>query len=113
MEEHAFLQVAPSFWFNAQCIVVSSRGALGGIAMLQDPYKVEIVSSTTSPHWIFTEILFKDTNLRLSLFNVYVPIALSEKKFCWTNLNDHMITSHLDNFVIAGDLNLILSSEEK
>ena len=113
MEEQAFLQAAPSFWYNAQCIVVSSRGVSEGIATLWDPSKVEIVSSTTSPHWIFTEILFKDTNLRLSLFNVYVPIALSEKQFCWTNLNDHMITSQLDNFVIAGDLNLILSSEEK
>ena len=113
MEEQAFLQAAPSFWYNAQCIAVSSRGASRGIATLWDPSKVEIVSSATSPHWIFTKILLKDSNLHLSLFNVYVPIALSEKQFCWTNLNDHMITSHLDNFVIAGDLNLILSFEEK
>ena len=113
MEEQAFLQVAPSFWFNAQCIAVSSRGASGGIATLWDPSKVEIVSFATSPHWIFTEILFKDSNLRVSLFNVYVPTALSEKQTCWTNLNDHMSLSQLDNFVIAEDLNLTLSSAEK
>ena len=104
MEEQAFLQAAPSFWYTAQCIAVSSRGASGGIAMLWDPSKVEIVSFATSPHWIFTEILFKESNLRLSLFNVYVPIALSKKKFFWTKLNDHMITSQLDNFVIVGVL---------
>lgn len=113
MEEQAFLQAVPSFWFNAQCITVSSRGVLGGLATLWDPSKVEIVSFVTSSHWIFIEIFLKDANLRLSLFNAYVPIALSEKQFCWTNLNEHMTTSHLDNFVIAGDLNLTLSSEEK
>ena len=113
MEEQTFLQAAPSLLYNAHFIAVSSRGASGGNAMLWDPSKVEIVSFATSPHWIFTEILFKESNLRLSLFNVYVPIALSEKQFCWTNLNDHMSTSELDNIVIVGDLNLTLSSEEK
>ena len=82
MEEQAFLQVVPSLWYNAECIAISYVGASGGIATLWDPSKVEIISSASSPHWIFTEILFKDTNLRLSLFNVYVPIALSEKQFC-------------------------------
>ena len=63
MEEQALLQAAPSFWHNAECIAVSSRGASGGIATLWDPSKAEIVSSATSPHWIFTEIIFKGTNL--------------------------------------------------
>ena len=63
MEEQAFLQEAPSFWHKAECIAVSSRGASGGIETLWDPTKEEIVSSVTSPHCIFTKILFKDTNL--------------------------------------------------
>ena len=113
MDEHALLQAAPSFWFKAQGLAVSSRGASGGIATLWDPSFVEIVSSVSSTHWIFTEILFKDSNLRLSLFNVYAPMAPSEKLLCWNSLNDHMASSQLDNFVIAGDLNITLSAEEK
>ena len=113
MDEQALLQAAPSFWFKAQGLVVSSRGASGGIATLWDPSLVEIVSSVSSPHWIFTEILFKESSLRLSLFNVYAPMAPSEKLLCWNSLNDQMHSSHLDNFVIAGDLNLTLSPYEK
>ena len=63
MEEQSFLKVAHSYWFNAQCIVVSSRGASGGLETLWDQSKVELVSVVTTTHWIFTEILFKETNL--------------------------------------------------
>ena len=50
MDEHALLQAAPSFWFKAQGLAVSSRGASGGIATLWYPSLVEIVSSVSSTH---------------------------------------------------------------
>jgi len=113
MDVQTFLQAVPSFWSKAHCLAASSRGASGGLATLWDPTKVELVSSVTASHWIFTEIIILEENIRLSLFNVYAPVALSEKHLCWSSLNEYMSTSLRDNYVIAGDLNLTLSSEEK
>ena len=63
MEKEAFLQVSGNFWKKGGGLPVSSRGASGGIGMLWDDKKVELIESKHCLHWILTKLLHKDSNI--------------------------------------------------
>eukprot|EP00253_Pinus_taeda_P017362 PITA_17362 len=54
-----------------------------------------------------------DTKEIFSLFNVYSPVNIREKKDCWDTIRQQADQTNLENTIIAGDLNLTLHSTEK
>ena len=91
---------------------LSSRGASGGIGTLWDDRKYEAMTIKNSSHWILTVMRQKDNDSLVSIFNIYAPNSYNEKFKCWTLLCEEQ--SNLQGKVIvAGDLNLTLSQNEK
>ena len=112
MEEAAFLHVSFKFWKKRGKATVSSRGASGGIGTLWDDKKFEAVDIKYSSCWILTLLRQKDTNTLVRIFNIYAPNSYAEKKVCWRLLREEK--SNLQgNVILAGDLNVTLSQEEK
>ena len=76
MEKEAFLQVSRKFWNKGGGLAISSRGASGGIGMLWDIKKYELIESKQSLHWILTKLLHKHSNTHVSLFNISIFMLL-------------------------------------
>jgi len=55
----------------------------------------------------------RETREAFSIFNVYVPVNAGEKKQCWDSIKLMAEEETLRNIIIAGDLNITLSSSEK
>ena len=49
----------------------------------------------------------------MALFNLYVPVNFEEKKEFWKSLADFLDANLPSNSIIAGDLNITLSPNEK
>ena len=64
-------------------------------------------------HWIFTELFHSDSKTSITLFNLYVPVNYSEKQYCWSTLSDFLESCSPSNIILAGDLNIVLASNEK
>ena len=112
MEEDVFLHVTPKFWKKRGKAAISSRGASGGIGTLWDDKKFEAVDIKYNSYWILTLLRQKDTNTLVRIFNIYAPNSYAEKKVCWRLLREEK--SNLQgNVILAGDLNVTLSQEEK
>eukprot|EP00253_Pinus_taeda_P022199 PITA_22199 len=92
---------------------VSARGASGGIASFWDSSKYDLTHEESCHHWIFTQLLHKDSGQQVSMFNLYAPVSPAEKKFCWDSLQYFLLLHNLENIIIAGDLNVTLAAEEK
>ena len=113
MEDFVLLQASKAFWKKGQGKAVSARGASGGIATFQDNSKYDLKAEESSTHWLFTKLLHKDSGHHVSLFNVYVPVSLAEKRICWDSLKSFLSMHIPENIIIAGDLNVTLAAEEK
>ena len=113
MEKEAFLQVSGKFWKKWGGLIVSSRGASGGIGTLWDDKKFDLIESKHYLHWILTKLLHKDSNTQVSLFNIYVPFLYAEFKDCWNLLRDERRIGSLDNIILAGNVNVTLNQAEK
>ena len=105
--------MAPSVWSAAEAKANSSRGASGGVATLWNKTRFELTHSVSTTHWILTELLHKETGLKLSIFNIYVPMAPGEKHQCWNSIHEYLNTNPAENLILAGDLNITLSQAEK
>jgi hypothetical protein len=92
---------------------VSARGASGGLATFWDSSKLELVEEFDTMHWIYTKLNHKGSDHQVSLFNLYVPVLINEKKDCWDSLQLFLNNHHTENIVVAGDLNVTLSLAEK
>ena len=84
MEDLALLQASKTYWRKGHGKAVSARGASRGIATFRDTSKYDLEAEERSIHWIFTNILHKDSGHSVSLFNVYVPVSLAKKDFVGT-----------------------------
>jgi exonuclease III len=102
MEEQDFLQASKAFWKKGQGIVVSTRGALGGLGTFWDTLKYDLISSEACMHWVFTSLLHKETGRLVSLFNLYVPVLSSEKRNCWDLIKSFLNSNELENIIIGG-----------
>ena len=111
MEEEVFLQVSLKFWNKRGKVAISSRGASGGIGTLWDDKKFEAIDIKYSTFWILTQLRQKDTNILVRIFNIYTPNSYAEKK-CWNLLREERSNLH-GNVILVGDLNVILSQDEK
>ena len=79
MEKETFLQLSKKIWKKGAILAVSSRGASKGIGTLWDEQKFELIESKQYTHWIYTKLLHIETNIQVSLFNIYVPNIFVEK----------------------------------
>ena len=112
MEKAAFLQVSQKIWKNKGKAAISSRGASGGIGTLWNDKEFDAVAIKYNTRWILTQLRQKASNSLVSIFNIYAPNSIAEKNICWNLLREEK--SNLQgNIIIAGDLNFILSQEEK
>ena len=113
MEEDALLRASNSFWKKGPGRAVSARGASGGLATFRYSAKLDLIEEEGTIHWLFTKLIHKDSGHLVSLFNMYVPVSLGEKKECWDSLNLFLNQHNLENLVVAGDLNVTLALAEK
>ena len=113
MEEQDFLQATKSLWKKIQGIAVSARGTSVGLGTLWDTVKYDLISSEACMHWIFTSLIHKETGRLVSLFNLYVPVLLNEKRNFWDSIKDFLLSNDLENIIIGGDLNVTLAEIEK
>jgi len=112
LEETAFLQISKKFWKKNGAAALSSRGASGGIGTLWDDRKYDVMDTKISSHWILTVLRQINTNTLVSIFNIYAPNSYGEKTNCWNLIREER--SNLQgNVILAGDLNLTLSLNEK
>jgi len=51
--------------------------------------------------------------IRIGLFNIYAPVQYKEKKECWGSISDTIEAYNPSNIVLAGDMNMVLNSNEK
>jgi exonuclease III len=113
LEENDLLRISHSFWKKGPGKAVSARGASGGLATFWDSSKLELVEEFGTTHWIFTKLNHKGSDHQVSLFNLYVPVLINEKKDCWDSLHLFLNSHNTENLVVAGDLNVTLSLAEK
>ena len=107
MEEAVALQAGEKFCKKGTGTAINSRGASGGIATFRNSNLYTLEAEVRELHWIFTKLLHKPSGHSVSLFNLYVPVLQLEKKDCWNNLESFLNHQHLDNIIVAGDLNLL------
>ena len=113
MEDNEFLQISKKFWKGSSGQAVSARGASGKLGSLWNPLKYRLVTELHNTHWLFLKLQPLDSREALSLFNVYVPTNIGEKRECWDSIRHLSESENLENIIVAGDLNLTLRMEEK
>ena len=59
MEEDYFLQLAPLFWKFSEGLVVSARGASGGLGTLWRKDAFDLIQTVSNTHWILSVLLHK------------------------------------------------------
>jgi exonuclease III len=75
-----FLQSNTIFWKKGAGVVVSARGAFGGIGSPWSSSTFELLTTDHCTHWILTNLLHKKPGNRVCIFNIYVPVLPSKKK---------------------------------
>jgi len=87
LEELLLLQSSKVFWQKGQGRAVSARGASGGIATFWNSAIYDLIQEKSSPHWLFTQLLHKDSGQKVSMFNLYAPVLPGENFFVGTRFN--------------------------
>ena len=80
MEEPETIQASKKFWKKGEGRAVSSRGASVGIATFENSTTLDLLEDYSTTHWLFTKLQHRDTGHQISLFNIYAPVLLSEKR---------------------------------
>ena len=111
MEEECFLQSAPLFWKYGEGLASSAKGTYGDLGTLWKKYSFDLFHSNSNTHWILSILLHKYSGIHLSLFNIYVPILLMEKKSYWKSIQDSLSSQNIDNIILVGDLNIMLNAK--
>jgi len=93
--------------------IVSSQGALGGIATLWDEkrWTPEVTLETQS--WLLVVLKNNDNNNNISVVNVYMPNSYKDKTTTWSSLSELRNSIYLSTCIIGGDFNTHLNPGEK
>ena len=113
MEEPGTFQASKHFWKKGAGRVSSARRASGGLATFWNSSMLDLIEEHSTIHWLFAKLLHHESGHQVSLFNIYAPTLLQEKKDCWESLNNFLATNHHENLVLSGDLNVTLALFEK
>ena len=82
-------------------MVVSLRRASGGICTLWNSNELELEASKQMQHWIYMNLVSKETRKHYHLFNIYVPMHYKEKEECWQALMSGRNSIGMGNIIIA------------
>jgi hypothetical protein len=88
-------------WKKGAGATVSARGASRGIGSLWNSSKLKILKTEHYIHWILTILLHKESGIQVSIFNLYVPVLLEEKKDCWNKLKEFLSMHQIENIIIS------------
>eukprot|EP00253_Pinus_taeda_P002140 PITA_02140 len=113
LEDKVFLQASKNLWSKSESRAISARGASGGIGKLWNSNKYAVIFEVSNMHWLLLKLQNLDTKEIFSLFNVYSPVNIQEKKECWDTIRRQVDLTNLENIIIDGDLNLTLHLTEK
>jgi ribonuclease HI/exonuclease III len=113
MSQQDSLTVLKNAWSSSKGVADNARGASGGLCTMWNSSKLDLIHSDTRMHWICTQLLHKESGQTVSLFNIYVPQHIDEKRNCWHSIQDYLSENELENIILGGDLNVTLSTEEK
>ena len=113
IEAGNLLSISNQIWKKNIGKAVSARGSSGGLAMLWSEDLFSLENYFLAQHWIFTELRHSSSKLTFSLFNLYVPVTLQEKRDYWNSLAEFLAARNPSNIIIAGDLNIMLAPKEK
>jgi hypothetical protein len=100
-------------WKKGASAAINTRGSYGGIGSLWNSSTFKILKTKHYIHWILTILIHKESGIQVSIFNLYVPVLLEEKKDCWNKLKEFLSMHQIENIIIIGDLNVTLSQGEK
>ena len=64
-------------------------------------------------HWILSTLHHKESDIQVSILNIYVPVLMSKKKDCWQSIQEILSSQKLENIILAGDLNITLNAMGK
>jgi hypothetical protein len=78
-----------------------------------DPLQWELEVYFCANHWILTILRNKNSTLRFSIFNIYMPNRYMEKLECWSSLFSIKDTLDITTIIVVGDLNIFLQNSEK
>lgn len=90
-----------------------ARGASGGILTMWDNSRWICSYTNIHQNWIFVKLEGKDNGAEVKIYNVYSPNHYREKEACWSALNTTIEEDPDSNIIFAGDLNLVMHSNEK
>jgi exonuclease III len=71
MSQQDSIKVLKNVWRSSQGLADNARGASGGLCTMWNDSKIDLIRSDL--HWIFTQLLHKESGQTVSLFNIYVP----------------------------------------
>eukprot|EP00253_Pinus_taeda_P019942 PITA_19942 len=113
LEDITFLQASKKLWIKSEARAIFAWGASGGIGTLWNISKFAVLFEARNTHWLLLKMQNLDTKETFCLFNVYSPVNVGGKKYCWDSIRNQVDLKNLENIIIAGDLNLTLHSSEK
>jgi exonuclease III len=82
MSQQDSIKVLKNVWRGSQGLTDNARGVSGGLCTLWNDSKIELICSDLCMHWIFTQLLYRESGQMVSLFNIYAPQHIEEKKDC-------------------------------
>ena len=86
LEDKLFLQISKNLCPKSEARAISARGALGGIGTLWNSNKYALTFEAINTHWLMLKMQNLDTKEIITLFNVYSPVNIREKKECWDTI---------------------------
>jgi exonuclease III len=113
MSQQDSMKVSKNVWKSIQGLAENARGTSEGLCTLWNASKIDLIRSDLFMHWIFSQLLHRDSRKMVSLFNIYIPQHIDEKKNCWKTLLNYLADNELENIILGGDLNVTLAQEEK
>lgn len=90
-----------------------ARGASGGILTMWNISKWSCSFVKTQQHWISVKLENRVNGTEVKIYNIYSPNHFREKEVCWTTLEEDLEEERDNNLILAGDLNLVMHSNEK
>ncbi|KAH9287672.1 hypothetical protein KI387_031789, partial [Taxus chinensis] len=104
---------ADRIWPHTQMSSLSSQGASGGVTCIWDPKEITMITSCGSKGVLLLLAYSREDSKQLLFINVNASTSTKEKLLQWQSI-EFMIHSFSEvSLVIGGDINTILSIEEK
>eukprot|EP00253_Pinus_taeda_P019122 PITA_19122 len=106
-------KIAAKAWPGGLVTAVDAQGASGGLAILWDAGKIQLVNIHVNKNFIQAVFHFLGTNIYGHITNVYFPQETQQKAAILEAISQLNIDRTYPLWVTRGDFNMIASTEEK